>query len=271
MRSLNILGVGPELRLRAARRVAVCAGHTYEGTPDQSGLVDRISRCAPDVVIYDWGAGEDEVLARLDAISALENAPRVVLLADPASHSAFLVLLQRPWFTQILALRAPWFMGELGATLAKLAGGAVFGIDRCLPADAKIHEILVAGSDEKNAVLSRIEAFMDALGVRSRVLTQLTTIADELFTNAVYDAPAGPEGPRYRHWARTRRVDLSPGERPTIRFGSDGRIFGISATDPFGNLGSGASRAGVPIRSIRKKAGRVSAFSFSMSSPIVSA
>ncbi len=238
MRSLQILGVGAEPRLRAARRVAVCAGHTYEATTDFTGLLDRLRRNPPDVLLYDWGQGGGDALERLDAIAALAVSPRVVILADPAPPPGLLTLLQRPWFAQILALRSPWFMDELGATLAKLAGGPVFGLDRCLPSDAKIHEVLVASSDDKAAVLGRIEAFMDALGVRSRVLGRLTTIADELFTNAVYDAPVGPDGPRYRHWARTRRVDLSPGERPTIRFGSDGRVFGISATDPFGNLGS---------------------------------
>ena len=238
MNTLDLLGFGSETRLRAARRVAVCAGHRYRAAVDVDGLVETVHAACPVVLLYEWAHGGPRALDVLDAIAELEGGPHVVLLADPSPPIEFQDLLDRPWFEVLLATRSPWFMDELGATLAKLAGGALFGLQRCLPADVKIHQQTISTSAEKADVLHQIDLFMDTLGVRGRVLSRLLTIADELFTNAVYDAPVGPNGPSYRNWSRTRRVDLAPDERPTIRFGSDGRVFGISATDPFGSLGA---------------------------------
>jgi CheY-like chemotaxis protein len=242
MNTLDLLGCGSEIRLRAARRVAVCAGHRYRAVGEGESVVETVHAARPDVLLCDWNHDARPTLDVLDAIADLEVSPRVVLLADPSPPTDFQDLLHRPWFEVLLATRSPWFMDELGATLAKLAGGALFGLERCLPADVKIHQHTISSSVEKTDVLDRIVHFMDALGVRGRVLARLLAIADELFTNAVYDAPVGPNGPLYRDWPRTQRVNLAPDARPTIRFGSDGRVFGISATDPFGSLSAAELR-----------------------------
>lgn len=253
---LHILAVGPPHRLASAREVILRVGHSYDGVPHFEGLLERVRRASPDVVLYDWGEGGRDSLECLDAVCDLEDAPGIILLTDPAPPPDVLALLERAWFTQALALEAPWFAEELAVTLSKVSGGPIFGLARSLPANAELHELEVTGSEDKAAVLQRLSDFVGRIGVHSRVVSMLATIADELFTNAVYDAPVGPEGPRYRDWPRTRRVDLAPDERPIIRFGSDGRVFGISATDPFGNLGSEALRHYI-VKGLRRGADQI--------------
>ncbi|MCA9541306.1 MAG: hypothetical protein KC620_20535 [Myxococcales bacterium] len=234
----RILLFGEELRLRAARRVAVCSGGDVIIEEDPAHIADVASETQPDVVLFDIDHAGPAAMLLATQITGLAPRARMIVLAHPSPPDNIARLLKAPWFFHLLPLESPWFMEELQATLAKLSGFSVFGLGSYLPWGTRILSHTLTASDEKDAVFARIEAFMAAIGVRGRLVSRLHDIADEMVMNAVYDAPIDPYTGhhKYAERSRTERIELSRDEQPTLRFGSDGRVFGISITDPFGGL-----------------------------------
>jgi hypothetical protein len=64
------------------------------------------------------------------------------------------------------------------------------------------------------------------------VLRQIDDVAEELITNALYNAPAA----RHGTLERTARRVLDPLEACTLTYGASGTLFLLRATDPFGTL-----------------------------------
>lgn len=236
-RAPRILVFGEELPLRPAIRVAVCAGGRVFLEPDPARLVDRARQVEPDIVLFHYDHGGPAALLLARRLMATCPAATAIVLCAPSPPAGIHELLLEPWFRHLLGLESPWFMEALGGTLARLRGREIFGLHRHLPWGTRLLSFELAASDDKAMVFDRIEAFMADIGVRGRVVARLQAVADEMIMNAVYDAPVDGRGePKYARRSRQERVDLEPHERPTLRFGSDGRTFGISVTDPFGGL-----------------------------------
>jgi hypothetical protein len=233
----RVLAFGEELTLRPAIRVAVCGGALVELEPDPARLVERAQAWAPDRVLFHYDHGGPAALTLARRLVAVCPDARLVLLGTASPPPDLHDLLLEPWFEHLLGLESPWFMEALGATLAKLDGREIFGLASHLPWGTRLLSLDIAGSDDKRVAFEGIEAFMADLGVRGRVVARLQTVADEMLMNAIYDAPVDGDGThKYAALPRSTRVELLPHERCTLRFGSDGRTFGISITDPFGRL-----------------------------------
>jgi hypothetical protein len=68
-------------------------------------------------------------------------------------------------------------------------------------------------------------------------LLAISSIADELLTNAIYDAPTDASGRhKFAHVDRRSKVSLAADEDVLLAFGSDGYTLAISVIDPFGSL-----------------------------------
>lgn len=94
----------------------------------------------------------------------------------------------------------------------------------------------VDSSRKRDKLVHKVERFVAQLGTRKKVAEQLAEVAHELLMNAMYDAPADRHGtPKY---AADRKSDLQlpDSERPHLKLASDGSIFAIQVTDPFGRL-----------------------------------
>ncbi len=229
---------GEELVLRAAMRVASCSGAGVVLQSDPARIVDAVAEARPTVVLFHWDhAGADGLNLARGIAGACPDAA-IILLADPSPPQAIEALLGEPWFNHLLGLENPWFMGELGAVLAKLDGRPIFGLQTLLPWGARIVEVPITESDDKPEVFAGIERFMSNIGVRGRMVARLQAIADEMLMNAVYDAPVNRDSGSYRFagLSRQEKVQLAEPDRPTFSYGSDGRTFGLSISDPFGGL-----------------------------------
>lgn len=236
---LRVLVFGEELRLRPAVRVAACAGAEVSLEEDPARIVEVAREERPAAILFDHDhAGPAALILARRLHDACPHAALVVL-CHPSPPDDVATLLAEPWFHHLLALGSPWFMEELAATLAKLRGRDLFGLEAFLPWGTHIVECPIASSDDKQKVFGHIERFMDAIGVRARLVQKLCAIADEMLMNAVYDAPRDRDSSAhvFAELSRQTRVDLAPEQRPTLRFASDGRVFGLSITDPFGGLG----------------------------------
>ena len=101
---------------------------------------------------------------------------------------------------------------------------------------ARVVEIAVGSTAERDAAVAHIQSFVGALAVPRRIIELVGELAHELIMNAVYDAPIDAFGrPRY---AADRKADvvLEPHERALVRVGTDGSRLGLQVRDPFGRL-----------------------------------
>lgn len=233
----RVLLFGEELRLRAARRVALCVGGDVRLEEDPARLGAAVVESTPDVVIFDYDHAGPAALLLAEQVHKIVPQAAMIIVCHPSPPPGIERLLRAPWFDHLLGLESPWFMEELAATLARLAGAPLFGLHQHLPWGPRISDVEVLTSDDKDAIFTRIEAFMASIGVRGRLVQRLHAVADEMLMNAVYDAPIDRAGThRYAALPRTTRVELAPPERPTLRWASDGRVFALAITDPFGGL-----------------------------------
>lgn len=225
--------IGDAVALRPITRVARCLGArvAHLDRLDPAAIAEH----APSVLLVHWD-GRFSVEA-LRAARDVRRAARVVLLADPSPPADIEALLGEPWFDHLLGLGSPWHMADATAVLARLLGRGGFGLHAWLPWGARIVEHPILGTASKAPVFAAIEAYMGAIGMRGRLVRQMTALADELLMNAIYDAPLDRETgtPRYAN-ARRGVVELAPDERPVFSYGSDGQRFAMSIRDPFGAL-----------------------------------
>lgn len=234
----SALLIGDPLRLRAALRVAVCAGGQATVEPDMSRAAERLAERPVTYLLVDLEAAGASPVEALRTLHARAPQTPILLLAAPSPPACFPELLAEPWFRHLLALESPWFMEELLATFHKLERGALLGLACYLPVGAHVAEVRLTCSDDKATALARIAQFMATLGIGGRVMRRLQDIADEMIMNAVYDAPVGPEGrPKFAHLSRQVPVALALEEQCTLSFGSDGKTLALGIRDPFGALG----------------------------------
>lgn len=234
----RILLFGEELRLRATRRVAICFGGQVTLEEDPGRIVARAAGFDPHVVIFDIDHAGPAGLTLARRVAAASPGGVMVIVCHPSPPVDVEALLGEPWFGHLLGLESPWYMEELGATLARLGGEPIFGLERHLPWGSRVLSATVTSSHHKSALFDRIESYMADIGVRGRLVRRLHDVADEMLMNAVYDAPIDRATGEHVYAAlpRTTRVDLPPGSRPIFSYGSDGKVFAMSIADPFGGL-----------------------------------
>ncbi|MCB9646997.1 MAG: hypothetical protein H6730_10435 [Deltaproteobacteria bacterium] len=114
---------------------------------------------------------------------------------------------------------------------------AFAGLGAYLSVGTPVETIRVRDSGQRLEALERLEAVTRAIGVAARVRRAISAVADELLTNALYNAPVDRAGdPRHADWPRTRPVRLDAAEAAELRFGCDGECFALAVEDPFGTL-----------------------------------
>lgn len=110
------------------------------------------------------------------------------------------------------------------------------GLESLLP-DAKMQRQDITGTPEKGRLFLEVETFAEGFGLRSRMVQNIVHLCDELVMNVIFNAPHDAAGKyRYRGMPRDAKVVLTTEERGALQYGFDGRVFGLSAVDPFGAL-----------------------------------
>jgi hypothetical protein len=193
-----------------------------------------------------WKAG----IINLDALTAEEKeqlfaAPPVephnlILYTQDPTRSTMVGALERLGLAQVLANNDGVDGEELYITLHKLLSGEVFGLDKYFSWGARAVQRKLQSSEEKQEAIETAIAFAQDAGLQQRLVDLFSLVAEELLTNALYDAPTNAKGEhRFAHYARSRAVHLSPGEEICMTLCCDGRRIGISVLDPFGSLEPG--------------------------------
>lgn len=160
----------------------------------------------------------------------------LVLFACPTSRDEFVSLFGRHHAKKLLA-RGGLALEDLLVTVQKTVRNDIFGLEKYMGWGAVATELSIRSSNDKDLVLNAAEELGDTLSLGNRKTSLLMTVAEELTTNALYDAPVDDRlRARHANLPRSERVELAPHEEVRVTLASDGRRVGISVEDPFGSL-----------------------------------
>jgi hypothetical protein len=170
----------------------------------------------------------------------LERAPGppVLLLTTAPSEDYLPLLAERRFVRNLIAKNGePLEPEELIAAAGKLLSGDLFGLDKYLLWGAAPHAVEIRDSREKHDYIREVAGFVERFGLGDRTVALVEAIADELITNAIYNAPRDGAGrPRYAQVPRRQPVTLEPHEVGRLEVACDGHYLGIAQSDPFGSL-----------------------------------
>ena len=127
-------------------------------------------------------------------------------------------------------LMTPFARPVLARFHERLAHGAAFQI---LGSEGVGRVALLSSSSRREPRLERLREFFEQHHMQPRMVKSLSDIAEELMTNALYDAPV-EAGYYVRAVSRTNPVDLPPEHACEISYGIDRNSGFVRIRDPFG-------------------------------------
>lgn len=209
--------------------------------PDPRALLQRIDQGGYDLVMLNFDPPVRADPSWNEVFDRLEARPPpcgVVLHATAASEDYLPLLAERRFVRNLIAKNdEPLDAEELITTAAKLLRGDLFGLDKYLLWGVAPLRLEVRDSRKKHECVRDVAAYAEKLGCGDRTVALVESIADELITNAIYNAPRDAAGrPRYAAVPRRQPVVLEPHEAGELAFGCDGNFLGVSLSDPFGAL-----------------------------------
>jgi hypothetical protein len=196
-------------------------------TPVDLALVDPLT--VPDLAQVRAAAGER---CQVVAIAAGATAPVVAAWRGAGAGGLIARLGEQG------EVEADFDPADILITAGKLLRGELFGLEKHLSTfGGSIESRVVSRADQRDGVLDALSRLAEHLHLGPRRTRLIRDVADELVTNAIYDAPRDADGrPRYLNVDRRDKLVLEPTEYVTVRYGADGRMFGLSVTDGFGGL-----------------------------------
>lgn len=217
------------------------AGYEVHATSIREEVIDQMKVFRPQLLAVDLDTcGLDDDAVQQWVHHTTESLNCRILLFLRATSEPRLRELFRVSPTNFLAIDRDEYLNsrDLSSTVQKiLSPENIFGMGRYLQPGTSEELIRLHDSREKNEVVERVAVFANHAGFNVRIAQGLAVVADELLTNAIYNAPTDDLGkPRYANWARTVPVTLKDSESVELRLACDGKRFAISATDPFGSL-----------------------------------
>jgi len=213
-------------------RAATDKAHLVESP----GELENLSEYSVIVANYDSMAQED-----LDGLfqryAGLSDKPHFLLYSSNEIRRELSAMFGERALTNLLGRDSVADASSLWVTIQKFLRGDIFGIDKYFSWGARKMSLRLSDSEDLEPYLHQMRAFVEPTRVPRRIMTSLLDAAEELMTNAVYNAPVSRDGtPRFANRSRTDSVHLDDREAVELELRVDGRQLGISVADPFGSL-----------------------------------
>jgi hypothetical protein len=170
--------------------------------------------------------------------AANRDTPRLLVISSVTdSYETLFAQLGRYGLTHLVAQNREASATELIVTIQKILRNDIFGIEKYFGWGVETTSTRIRLSDEKGAVVQSAVNFAADLDVHPRLVEKFATAADELITNAFYNAPVDAYGrPRFAHLPRSTPVELPPQEAVVVTTCCDGQTLGVSIVDSFGAM-----------------------------------
>lgn len=180
----------------------------------------------------------DHQLIRTDAGRDLVHGrglPCLVLMQQsPAEELG--PLLETDALSYLLANPMPLLAEELSTTVQKLSRGDIFGLAKYLTWGVDVRELTLEDTDQRWLAVDEVAGDVGRANLGPRALAA-TLIADELLSNALFNAPVDETGTHIRAQDdRTGSRPLTDRERVTLRYACDARYLAIEVEDRYGSL-----------------------------------
>jgi hypothetical protein len=189
-----------------------------------------------DIVVVrpDSAADPGRAIERL-ANLPIEVRPRVVVAGDVAEGS-FRTLIEHHEVAHVTAWRDDAAQADLLITLEKLLSNDLFGMGRYFEGGDP-ERFTCHSATQRDELLDWLRGYAGKHRVRSRLIDVLMVAADEMLTNALYNAPTDGEGKHlYAQTSRQVPVSLQSPSIIEVEVRCDGKRLGLSTVDPFGSL-----------------------------------
>jgi len=168
----------------------------------------------------------------------IQQVEPVIAICGEPLHSAVGWLSSRPWLSHVVSaamLHHPMSVQHLGHVMLTLtSGGQPRLLDWVGPTLAG-RRVRLAHSNTRQQRLERMADFFDSKGVGSRTIDLLRDAADELLTNAFYDAPM-EAGVLKQPISRTQQVSLPDESACDMVYACHDDLAVVRVRDPFGSL-----------------------------------
>lgn len=170
-------------------------------------------------------------------IQLVGQGKKIIVLGDSIEDDEVVSLLRDLPMNHVISDVDEPDEAELVVTSVKLLSGDIFGLQKYLSWGAKVFESEIHTYAQKRASLINVAEHARALGARRQVIAKIESVADELLMNALYDAPAIRKGvSRRSRIMKTSDHELPGDDAAVLRYACDGRYFGISVQDNYGEL-----------------------------------
>jgi len=243
MRDKRILFFDPDPRARrVAERALAATGSVVRSAVDLdelSRLLDEQSGWHLVMASFDPPLRDDPAwIERLQSFETRWPRTKMVLHSTAPTEDYLPLLATRPFLRNIIAKNDdPLEPDELIITAEKLLRQDLFGLQKYLLWGVEPYRVEIRDSRLKQDYIHEVATYSQTLGCNERVVELVETVADELITNAIYNAPRNAAGePKYARLSRREPVELADNEVGQLEFACDGDYIAIAQIDPFGAL-----------------------------------
>lgn len=231
----RLLLIEPEAAHR--RRLSAVLEDDFPEHTAISSPAELVDQNRWDIVVASYDLPEQERSRLLEACESFLRRRRLLLYSGPCDREVLAALVGGHGMTNILARSEQLDGRELLVTLRKMLEQNLYGAEVYLDRVLSSKEIRLTVSSARSDALEQIEEFGTAAGLGRRLVGHFVTAAEELISNAFYNAPVGTDGrPLYSHIRRTEDVRLDSEHAITVHLASDGQRVALTVGDPFGSL-----------------------------------
>jgi hypothetical protein len=164
-------------------------------------------------------------------------APAIAICDDPL-QTAIGWLPSRPWLSHVVSasmLHHPMSVEHLGNVMLTITSGSQPRLLDWLGPTVAGRRVRLSHASRRVERLERMTAFFESKGVGSRTVEMLRDVAEELLTNAFYDAPVAA-GALKQPISRTQDVSLPDDSACDMVYGCRDDLAVVRVRDPFGSL-----------------------------------
>ncbi len=242
MRDKRILFYDPDPKARrVAHRALNATGSEVEVAANADELVPMIEANGWDLMMLNFDPplrDDPRWNAMLDTLEDRWPRTRLVLHATASTEDYLPLMASRRFLRNMIAKNdEPLEPEELIITAEKLLRQDLFGLQKYLLWGVEPIRVTIKDSRLKQDYIHEVATYAETLGCNQRTVEMIETIADELVTNAIYNAPRDADGnPKYAKLSRRETVVLEDNETGVLEFACDGDYIALAQIDPFGSL-----------------------------------
>jgi hypothetical protein len=170
--------------------------------------------------------------------SPLESPGTVIAISDDPIQTPVGWLHTRPWLSHVISaplLEHPIFAEHLGNLTTTLTNGQRPRLTDWLTPSMVGRRVRLAQASKRAERVERMGEYFKSRGVSTQTIQLLRGVAEQLLTNAFYDAPLAA-GAVARAIPRTQDVTLSKEGTCDLLYGCRDDLAVVRVKDPFGSL-----------------------------------